>query len=184
RLAGPLLAVALATGCAPSADAPDGAATPVKAPANASAETANDPSHGGAREGNWVRAESERQGLPLVWEYRDDYAVVPPRRLPQLLVVSLAREVPYVGQTIPELQREFDAHERQLRTALGADADLVAVLDWHRQHDWFFYADASVTQDRVAAALGDLRRGDVRVTLENDAQKFYSTLKQRVSAGQ
>lgn len=173
-----LLLVAALAGCAPSppADAPkSSAAAP---PPTAAAP--DDPGRGGSRPGTWVRAEGERQGMPITWEYRDDYTVAPPRRLPQLAVISLARDVPYVGQRDPASQQEFDAHERQLRTALGDAAELVAVLDWHQQHDWFFYTDAAVTRARVVAALGDLRGRDVRVTLESDGQAFYSTLKQRV----
>jgi hypothetical protein len=174
-----LLLVAALAGCTPSppADAPAGAAA--SAPP-AAAATPDDPARGGTRHGTWARAEGERQGMPITWEYREDYSVAPPRRLPQLVVISQARDVPYVGQSDPTLQQEFTARERQLQAAFGDAAELVAVLDWHQQHDWFFYTDASVTQARVVAALGDLRGRDVRVTLENDAQEFYSTLKKRV----
>lgn len=175
-----LLAAALA-GCAPPpSDAPPAAA--VQAQPQPPAPALIDPARGGVRHGVWARAEAEREGQPIAWEYREDFSVAPPRRLPQLLVVSEARQIPYVGQNDPALQHDFDARERLLLTALGSEAELVAVLDWNQQHDWFFYADASVTQDRVVAALGDLRGRDVRVTLENDAQEFYATLKKRVSA--
>ena len=177
RVAGPLL-VAVLAGCAPSppADTPAGHAAATPPPVAAS----DNPARGGRRHGIWVRAEAERQGQPIVWEYREDYSVAPPRRLPQLLVVSQTREVPYLGQRDPALQQEFDAREQQLQTALGDAAELIAVLDWHQQHDWYFYADASVTQARVVAALGDPHDRDVRVTLENDAQEFYVTLKKRI----
>lgn len=142
-----------------------------------------DPSRNGARAGHWARAESERDKLPIVWQYREDFAVAPPRQLPQLVVVSQALKIPYVGQTDPALQQELAVREQRLLDALKDKAELVAVLDWSQQHDWFFYADASVTRESVTLALGDLAGRDVRVTLENDAQgQFYGTLKQRVSA--
>ncbi|WP_386069284.1 hypothetical protein ACFJIW_04120 [Tahibacter sp. UC22_41] len=132
-----LLLVAALAGCTPSppADAPAGAAA--SAPP-AAAATPDDPARGGTRHGTWARAEGERQGMPITWEYREDYSVAPPRRLPQLVVISQARDVPYVGQSDPSLQQEFTARERQLQAAFGDAAELVAVLDWHQQHDWFF----------------------------------------------
>jgi hypothetical protein len=174
------LFVATLAGCAPTPPPPDASSPAASAQQPAPALT--DPARGGVRHGVWARAEAEREGRPIAWEYREDFSVAPPRRLPQLLVVSEARQIPYVGQNDPALQHDFDARERLLLTALGSEAELVAVLDWNQQHDWFFYADASVTQDRVVAALGDLRGRDVRATLENDAQEFYATLKKRVSA--
>ncbi len=178
---GALFAATLA-GCAPTPPPPDASSPAAAASAQQPAPALTDPARGGVRHGVWARAEAEREGRPIAWEYREDFSVAPPRRLPQLLVVSEARQIPYVGQNDPALQHDFDARERLLLTALGSEAELVAVLDWNQQHDWFFYADASVTQDRVVAALGDLRGRDVRATLENDAQEFYATLKKRVSA--
>lgn len=142
----------------------------------------DDPSRNGARSGQWVRVESERDKLPIVWLYREDFAVTPPRQLPQLLVVSQALQIPYVGQTDPALQQEFAVREQRLLDALAGKAELVAVLDWRQQHDWFFYTDASVTRESVTLALGDAGDRDILVTLENDAPgRFYGTLKQRVS---
>lgn len=144
-----------------------------------------DPSRNGARAGQWARAESARDKRPIVWQYREDFAVAPPRQLPQLVVVSQALKIPYVGQTDPALERELAAREQRLLDALTGKAELVAVLDWSQQHDWFFYADAGVTRESVTLALGDVGGRDVRVTLENDAQQqFYGTLKQRVSGTQ
>jgi len=156
-------------------------------PASLQAEQADvakaaDPSRNGARAGRWARAESERDKLPIAWQYREDFAVAPPRQLPQLVVVSQALKIPYVGQVDPAVQDELAVREQRLLDALKDKAELVAVLDWHVQHDWFFYADASVTRETVQAALGDVGGHDIQVTLENDVnQKFYSGLKQRVS---
>ncbi len=154
--------------------------TPPAAPAGAVKPA--DPSRDGARAGQWARAESERDKRPITWQYREDFTVAPPRQLPQLVVVSQALTIPYVGQADPVLQQEFAAREQRLLDALKDKAELVAVLDWSQQHDWFFYADASVTRESVTLALGDVGGRDVRVTLENDAQgQFYGTLKQRVA---
>jgi hypothetical protein len=123
-----------------------------------------------------------RDKLPIVWHYREDFAVAPPRQLPQLVVVSQALKIPYVGQTDPALEQELAEREQRLLDALTGKAELVAVLDWSRQHDWFFYADAGVTRESVQAALGEGGGRDIHVTIENDVQqKFYVTLKQRVS---
>jgi hypothetical protein len=169
--------LAVLGGCADSA--PPAAPTPV--PPSDVAKPA-DPSRNGARAGQWARAESERDKLPIVWQYREDFAVAPPRQLPQLIVVSQALKIPYVGQTDPALQQEFAVLEQRLLDALAGKVELVAVLDWSQQHDWFFYADAGVTRESVRSALGEVGGRDVRVTLENDAQQlFYGTLKQRVS---
>jgi len=141
-----------------------------------------DPSRGGARAGQWARAESERDRLPIAWQYREDFAVAPPRQLPRLVVVSQGLKIPYVGQIDPALQQEFALREQRLLDALKDKAELVAVLDWSQQHDWFFYADASVTRESVQAALGDVHGRDLKITLENDAQlDFYVTLKKRVA---
>ncbi len=175
RAAAAVLMLAVLGGCTDSAPpaAPDQPADAAKP---------SDPSRNGARAGQWARAESERDKLPIVWQYREDFAVAPPRQLPQLVVVSQALKIPYVGQTDPALQQELTAREQRLLDALKDKAELVAVLDWSQQHDWFFYADAVVTRESVQAALGDVRGRDIRVTLENDAQQqFYGTLKQRVS---
>lgn len=175
RAAAAVLMLATLGGCADPA--------PPTAPAqSADVVKPDDPSRSGARSGQWAQAESERDKLPIAWRYREDFAVTPPRQLPQLVVVSQALQIPYVGQTDPALQQEFAAREQRLLDALAGKAELVAVLDWHQQHDWFFYADASVTRESVMLALGDAGDRDVSVTLENDAQgQFYSTLKQRVS---
>jgi hypothetical protein len=175
RRAAAVLMLAVLGGCADS--------TPPAAPAPpADVAKPADPSRNGARAGQWARAESERDKLPIAWQYREDFAVAPPRQLPQLVVVSQALKIPYVGQTDPALQQGFAVLEQHLLDVLDDKAELVAVLDWNQQHDWFFYADAGVTRESVEAALGDVGGRDIRVTLENDAQQqFYGTLKQRVS---
>lgn len=175
RAAAAVLLLAALNGCADS--------EPPAAPASpARAVKPVDPSRDGARAGQWARAESERDKLPIAWQYREDFAMAPPRQLPQLLVVSQGLKIPYVGQVDPALQQEFAVREQRLLDALKDKAELVAVLDWSQQHDWFFYADASVTRESVTLALGDVGGHDVHVTLENDAQgQFYRTLKQRVS---
>lgn len=171
RAAAPVLlaALALLAGCTP----PD---TPAPPAAQAAQE---DPSRGGARHGSWLRAESEHSKRPIVWEFRDDYAA-PPGAPPQLLIVSQARDTPYVGQDANAQRAVFVAREQRLLDALAGHAELVAVLDWSQQHDWYFYADASVTREHVTRALGDTP-GDIRVTVEADAGEFYKVLKQRTS---
>jgi hypothetical protein len=171
--AAPLLlaSLALVAGCAPSGPA---------APPPAAKAVQDDPSRGGARRGSWVRAESEHKSLPIAWELRDDY-VVPPGAPPQLVIVSQAREIPYVGQGESTQRAEFVAREQRLLDALAGHAELVAVLDWSQQHDWYFYADSSVTRESVAAILSDAVGRDIRVTVETDAGEFYKTLKQRTS---
>lgn len=168
------LLLAAAAGCTPSPP-PSGATPQAEA-----AAVAHDPARGGARRGSWLRAESERDKLPIVWELRNDY--VPADTRPQLVVVSQARDVPYVGQADAVLDADLAAREDRLLGALAGKAELVAVLDWRQQHDWFFYADASVTHDSVAAAFGEVGARDVQVTVEADGGTFYATLKQRVAA--
>lgn len=163
-----------AVGCTPSP--PPSGATPQVA----EAAVAHDPARGGARRGNWLRAESERDTLPIVWEFRDDY--VPAESRPQLVIVSQVRDVPYVGQADPPLEAELAAREDRLLAALAGRAELVAVLDWRQQHDWFFYADGSVTRESITAAFGAAGGRDVQVTVEADGGAFYSALKQRTAA--
>jgi hypothetical protein len=168
-----LIAVMLVAATAGCAGPPPPAAPP--------GTGATDPARGGARTGAWTRAESERDKMPIVWEFRDDYSAAAQRV--QLIVVSQALDVPYVGQVDAALQQEFATREQRLRDALADKADLVAVLDWRQQHDWFFYADASVTRESVEAALGDRKGRDIRVSVEKDSEReFYTTLKQRVAA--
>jgi hypothetical protein len=86
-LALPLLVLLAA--CAPSDPAAPPAATapPASAPvAAASAEAPPDPARNG-RQGLWQRAESERNQLPIVWEYRSDLDPARRAALKQLLGV-------------------------------------------------------------------------------------------------
>lgn len=168
--------VALLAGCAQeSPSAPP--ATAAQPPATVAPD---DPARGGARTGSWIRAESEHQELPIAWELRDDY-VAPAGAPRKLLIVSQERSIPFVGQNDIAQRAEFVAHEQRLLDALAGHADLVAVLDWRQQHDWYFYADDQVTRERVAEALRNAAGGAVRVDIETDGGQFYTTLKQRVS---
>jgi hypothetical protein len=170
--------VALLAGC--GQDAPPATSASTSAAKPTAADVRDDPARGGARKGSWIRAESERQDLPIVWELRDDY--VAPDSMPRkLLVVSEAREVPFVGQNDTAQHARFVAREQRLLDALAGHADLIAVLDWRQQHDWYFYADDQVTRERVAEALRDGTGRTVRVDIESDGGQFYTTLKQRVS---
>lgn len=170
----------LLAACAP-APAPAPAVPP---PADAAAQPqAADPARGGRRAGAWARAETEREKLPIAWEYREDYAPSAPRLLPRLIVVSQAREIPYLGQAEAAVQAAFDVREQRLVEGLRGQAELVAVLDWRQQHDWFFYAQAGVSEAMVGAALGDIRDLDIRISIEDDAaQQFYRTLRERIGA--
>lgn len=169
RAAPLLLTVALLAGCA-QGDPP--------APAAPAAQS--DPSRGGARPGVWIRAESEHKDLPIAWELRDDY-VAPAGAQRRLLIVSQVRDVPYVGQTDATQRPEFFVREQHLLEGLAGHADLVAVLDWRQQHDWYFYVDAEVTRERVAAALADAAGRTIRVDFDTEGGEFYKTLKQRTS---
>jgi hypothetical protein len=173
-------ALALLAGCGRDAPTAPPAPTAAAAAKPAAVDPQDDPARGGARKGSWIRAESEHQDLPIVWELRDDYTAPesPPRRL---LVVSQAREVPFVGRNDAAKHAEFVALEQRLLDALAGHADLVAVLDWRQQHDWYFYADDPVTRERVTEALGGAAGRSVRIDIESDGGQFYTTLKQRVS---
>ncbi|HSX58687.1 MAG TPA: hypothetical protein VLF18_00675 [Tahibacter sp.] len=167
-------------GCAPStAPAQTAAAPPAAASAEAAPASADDPSRGGARRGTWLRAESERDELPIVWEFRDDYAA-PAGLPPRLVIVSQVRDIPYVGQIDTTLRAELAGREQRLIDALAGHAELIAVLDWRLQHDWYFYGGPEVTRERVIAALGNTGGRDIKVSVETDGGEFYTALKKRV----
>jgi hypothetical protein len=170
--------VALLAGCGQDAPPAPPASTSAAKPAATDAQ--DDPARGGARKGSWIRAESEHQDLPIAWELRDDYTA--PDSMPRkLLIVSEAREIPFVGQNDAAQHAGFVAHEQRLLDALAGHADLIAVLDWRQQHDWYFYADDQVTRERVSEALGSAAGRSIRVDIESDGGQFYTALKQRVS---
>ncbi|MBL8299908.1 MAG: hypothetical protein JNN30_16335 [Rhodanobacteraceae bacterium] len=168
--AGLLVLTALLAGCAPS--------EPV-APQSAANAGQDDPSRGGRRRGSWIRAESEHNDLPIAWEVRDDYRA-PPGAQRRLLIVSQAREVPYLGQVDAAARTELSTREQRLLDTLGGRAELIAVLDWRQQHDWYFSADERVQREHVLDALGDAAVHDIRVDIEADDGLFYRTLLQRV----
>ncbi|MCQ4164262.1 hypothetical protein [Tahibacter harae] len=150
-----------------------------QAPPPAAPAAGPDPSLGGARAGTWVRAEGERKGQAMIWTYREDF--VPDAARPRLLVVSQGVEAATSSQVMQPLQPELDQREKRLREGLRGKAELVAVLDWDQQHDWYFYAVPELASDEVTALLGDVKFADIRTTLEDDpAFDFYRTLLKRV----
>lgn len=156
---------------------------PVAPAAGKPAAGAADPARGGARQGTWVRAESQKDGQPIAWEYRDDYVATAGRT--RLVVVSLGHEDAFNGSTPAERQRDYDQREQRLREALKDRADLVAALDWRQQHDWFFYTAADVTREDVESAAGERSFSDLQIALEDDPEfDFYRTLRQRVHGGE
>lgn len=163
----------LLAGCAPeSPPAASGAQDPAAA-------SVADPTRGGTRGGTWLHAESLKDGVPIAWDFRDDYSPLPQRT--RLVVVSLGHEESFDGNTDAERQRVYDAHERSLLDGLKGRADLVAVLDWRQQHDWFFYTAAEVGREDVERITGAADSVTVQVSLEDDPQfDFYRTLQQRV----
>jgi hypothetical protein len=150
-------------------------------PANPPAAVGPDPSLAGARSGTWVRAEGERKGKPMIWTYREDF--VPGAARPKLLVVSMGVESATDAATMHHLQPELDQHEKNLREGLQGKAELVAVLDWDQQHDWYFYASPELSSDAVTALLGKASMANIQTTLEDDPEfAFYRTLQQRIGA--
>lgn len=144
-----------------------GGPPPVPASRDDTAASAVDPARGGARSGRWLRAEGERDGKPLVWEFRDAYAVTPTRV--QLLNVSWHYATARAdGQPEAPMQARFAALEAQLQSALGASADLVATLDYDGQHDWYWYADSAAAYHAVRALLPDDARRDIVLSVEPD----------------
>ena len=167
RLLLPLLLALSACSPAPPPSAP---AAPAVGP---------DPSLGGARAGTWVRAEGERKGKGMIWTYREDFT--PSAARPRLLVVSQGVEAATDDAVMQRLQPELDQREKLLREGLQGKAELVAVLDWDQQHDWYFYAVPELGSDEVTALLGESKSADVRTTLEDDPEfAFYRTLRERV----
>lgn len=164
------------------------ACAPATAPPNAAGEKSveaasptADPTRGGLRKGTWLHAQSMKDGVPISWDFREDYTVAAPRPLPRLIVVSLGHEDNYDGSTSAATQAEQDAREKRLIESLKERAELVAVLDWRQQHDWFFYSAADVTREEVENFLGEKGFASLQVSLEDDPElQFYHTLKQRV----
>ena len=173
---------------APPEGAPTAAAPPpVAAPpsGDASTITIRDVARNGARPGNWRRAESDRNGVPIAWEFRED--VDPARRatLPRLIVVSAVNYARTDKDQRPDasLLDVYDALERQLVTLLSDRADLVAVLTYYRQYDWYFYAASADDVAAIKALLAQAGQQDVTVSVENDPQgEFYATLVDRAGA--
>lgn len=175
-LALPLLAALAA--CTPN----DPAAPPAAAQGSeaAPAAAAPDPGRNG-RQGAWQRAESERKKLPIAWEYRSDLDPARRAAFKQLLIVSLLTGGSRVGQSPARLEA-YDAVERELAAALAGKGELVAVLDYNLQYDWYFYTnDADVAA--IETIAGKSAEKDISVKVENDADgEFYTTLKERLSA--
>lgn len=144
---------------------------------NAAHDTAAD---NATRRGEWLRAEGEREGKPLVWNLRAAYAVTPARA--QLLDVSWHYATARAdGQPDAAMHARFAALETQLATALGTHADLVATLDYDGQHDWYWYADSADAYHLARNAMPDDARRDIALSVEADAQgEFYATLAAKV----
>lgn len=133
-----------------------------------------------AREGSWLRAEGKRQGMPIVWQMLENHAVAAPRT--QLLVVSWHfKSSRNDGQLDEAAKNESLAIEKTLVTALEAHAQLVAVMDFNTQHDWYFYADDAAIKRQAEDAVKSTPQRDILVTVEDDATgRFYSALKQKI----
>ena len=172
-----LLAIlVLLAACAPTTAPPTAAGEK-----SAAASPPADPTRGGMRKGTWLHAEALKDGVPISWDFREDYAVAAPGSLPRLIVVSLGHEENYDGSTSAAAQAEHDAREKNLHDGLKERAELVAVLDWRQQHDWFFYSAPDVTREEVENFFGEKGFANLQVTLEDDPElQFYRTLKQRV----
>lgn len=168
-----LSALFVLAGCA--AESPPPAATAE----NAAKTPVADPTRGGARGGTWLHAETLKNGQPIAWDFRDDYAAVPERT--RLVVVSLGHEHAFDGSTTAEQQSDYNTRENSLLEALKDRADLVATLDWNQQHDWFFYAGPELSREDVEKNAGERKFISLQVTLEDDPQHdFYRVLRQRV----
>lgn len=158
---------------------------PSSAPDTASATAARDPARGGVRPGRWLRADSQRQGVPITWEFRDD--VEPARRatLPRLVVVSVLNHTQTGTDQRPQasLVDTYDAIERELLAQLSGKAELVAVLTYYYQYDWYFYTASDSDVGAIKALFAKAGQRDVTVNVENDPQgEFYTTLIDRVRA--
>lgn len=135
------------------------------------------------RKGTWLHAEAMKDGMPIAWDFREGYTAAAPRPLPRLIVVSLGHEDNFDGSISPAVQAAQDAQEKTLHEGLKARAELVAVLDWRQQHDWFFYSAADVTREEVETIFGNKGLVSLQVSLEDDPElQFYHTLMQRVHA--
>lgn len=176
KLAVCLVCFALAA-CAPT--------DPPTASYSAATAAARDPARGGARPGVWHRAEAERNGAPIAWEFRADVDAARRATLPQLVVVSVVNYVD-VGEDKRLKASTIDAYdriERDLAGLMAGKGELVAVLDHYRQYDWYFYATDVAGVDAIRALFAQSGYNGVTVEVENDAQgEFYATLRERVDA--
>jgi hypothetical protein len=131
------------------------------------------------RDGDWVRAEGTREGKPMVWQMREHYTPMPTRA--QLIVVSWHfASTRQDGQPDEPAQAQLADAEKRLLAALGAEATLVAVLDYDTQHDWYFYAADASLRDKAESVVAAPGR-DVTVTAEDDSKaEFYRALGRRV----
>jgi len=157
---------------------------PPSVPDAASATAARDPARG-ARAGRWLRADSERQGVPITWEFRDDIDPVRRAALPRLVVVSVLNYAQTGADQRPKapLIDAYDAIERELLAQLSGKAELVAVLTYYYQYDWYFYTASDDDVAAIKALLAKAGQQDVTVNVENDPQgEFYATLVDRVRA--
>ncbi|HJU37955.1 MAG TPA: hypothetical protein VJ724_00170, partial [Tahibacter sp.] len=74
-----------------------------------------------------------------------------------------------------------DALERDLVKLLAGKADLVAVLTYYRQYDWYFYASGIDDVVAIRALLAGAGQADVTINVEADPQgEFYAALRKRV----
>lgn len=170
--------------CAPT-DVPTDAPTAPSGAAPASAAVARDPARNGARAGAWRRAESDRQGVPIAWEFRVDVDAARRATLPQLVVVSVMNPAAVAanGRLNAATLDTYDRIERDLVGLLAGKGDLVAVLDYYQQYDWYFYAANIGDVDAIRALFAKSGLQDVTINVEDDAKgEFYSTLRSRVDA--
>jgi hypothetical protein len=174
-----LAAVALCLTLA-ACSASDVAAPPAAAPGEL---YARDPARGGARAGFWRRADSDRGGVPIAWDFRDDVDAARRATLPQLVIVSVVDYVRIGPDQRPEpaLIDVYDAIERDLVALMAGKADLVAVLAYYRQYDWYFYASGDADAAAIRALFAKAGIQDVTVSVEPDPNgEFYAKLRERV----
>jgi hypothetical protein len=166
-------------------DAPS-AAPPAAGAAASSAPTAagkSDPARAGARKGTWARAESDRAGVPIVWEFREDAGDAQRKDKPQLLTVSwVYKAAADDAQPDPAQLAAFAAFEDRLLAALGDKAELVAVLTFNRQHNWYLYATDFATVDTVRElAKSETSAVDIKADAEYEpVGEFYTRLRKTV----